>query len=361
MWDIMDLVIAFFISTAAALCVTPVIKKMAFIFGAVDQSDNNRKIHKGNKASLGGLSIFIGVACGFLYLQPMHEHMNAIIIGACIMLITGMVDDIFDLRPIYKLAGQMASALVVVSSGLVIEKLTLPFIGMVYLGDVGIVLTILWIVAASNVINFIDGLDGLAAGVSAIAITSVLVMAVMDYRVLVVSLCVVLIGSCVGFLFHNFYPSKIFMGDTGALFLGYSIAIISMLGLFKSIAFFSFIVPLIVIAIPVFDTIVAIIRRAINKQSIATADRKHIHYQLMNMGYTHRASVLIIYGFSVFFGLMAILFNSATLLTSLVVFGIIMLGIQLIAEIAGITSSNKKPLLEGIRKVVGVNKMDRMK
>lgn len=361
MWNVTELVIAFFISTATALCVTPLVKKVAYMFGAVDVPDGQRKMHTCNKASMGGLSIFIGVAAGFIYLQPMHAHMNAIIIGACIMVITGMLDDIFELRPLYKLAGQITAAVVVVSSGLVIDKLTLPFAGTVHLGNIGIILTILWIVAASNVINFIDGLDGLAAGVSAIAITSILVMAVMDYRILVVSLCVILVGSCVGFLFHNFYPSKIFMGDTGALFLGYAIAIVSMLGLFKNIAFFSFIIPVIVIAIPVFDTAIAIIRRAINKQSIASPDRKHIHYQLMNMGYSHRASVLIIYGFSIFFGGMAIIFNSATLLASLVIFGIVILGIQLIAEIAGITMSARKPLLDGIRRVFGAEKINRMK
>src|SRR5699024_6914893 len=293
---------------------------------------------------------------GFIYLQPVEQHLNAIIIGAFIMIITGMIDDMFHLKPLYKLAGQFSAALVVVSSGLVIEKLTIPFMGTVYMDNIGIILTVLWIVAASNAINWIDGLDGLAAGVSAIGLSSILVMAFMDYRLVVVYLCVILIGSCAGFLFHNFHPSKIFMGDTGALFLGYAIAIVSMLGLFKNIAFFSFIVPIIVIALPVFDSVIAVIRRAINKQGIATADRKHIHYQLLNIGYSHRASVLILYGFSVFFGLMAIIFNSATLLTSLVIFGITILGIQLIAEIAGITSSNKKPLLEGIRKVVSRDK-----
>lgn len=308
---------------------------------------------------MGGLAIFIGVMCGFLYLQPLHTHMNAIIIGAVIMVITGMLDDMFDIRPIYKLAGQMSAAIVVVSSGLVIESVTVPFMGTVHFGHIGIVLTVVWIVAASNAINLIDGLDGLAAGVSAIAITSILVMAVMDYRTVVVSLGVLLVGSCVGFLFHNFYPSKIFMGDTGALFLGYAIAIISMLGLFKNIAFFSFIVPIIVIAIPVFDTLFAIVRRAINKQGIATADRKHIHYQLLDMGYSHRASVLIIYGFSIFFGAMAVIFNSATLLMSLAIFAAIILGMQVIAEMAGITVYGRQPLLDELRKMVGSHRANR--
>lgn len=353
MYDILELAIAFIISALTTLIVTPLIIRIAVKFKAVDRP-NNRKIHNGSKPTLGGLAIFIGVMAGFLYLQPMHEQMYAIIIGALIMIITGVVDDVFDLRPLYKLFGQTFAAVVVVSSGLIIDKLTIPFIGTVDLGSLGIIITLIWIVGASNAINLIDGLDGLAAGVSAIGLTSILIMAIMDYRLIVVYLTIILIGSCVGFLFHNFHPSKIFMGDTGALFLGYSIAIVSMLGLFKNVAFFSFIVPMIVLAIPIFDTIHAIIRRTVNKQGIATADKNHLHYELMKMGYSHRASVLIIYGFSVFFGFMAIIFNSATLLTSLLILIAIILGIQLIAELAGITVYNK--LITGLRRVVGEKK-----
>ena len=356
MWEVSELVIAFVISCVTTLIITPFMMKLAIKLKAVDRPNNKRKMHQAPKPSMGGLAIFIGVAAGFIYLQPVHAQLNAVIIGACVMIITGILDDIFELKAIYKLAGQITSAVVVVSSGLVIDKITMPFIGTVYLEGFGIVLTIFWIVAASNAINLIDGLDGLAAGVSAIALSSILVMALIDYRIVVVYLSIILIGSCVGFLFYNFHPSRIFMGDTGALFLGYAIAIVSMLGLFKNVAFFSFIVPVIVLAIPIFDTIHAIIRRKINKQSIATADTKHIHYQLMNMGYSHRASVLIIYGFSIFFGFMAVVFNSATLLTSLIVLGIIILAIQLIAEIAGITLHHRRPILDGLRRVVGVKR-----
>ncbi|GAB3058703.1 MraY family glycosyltransferase [Virgibacillus ainsalahensis] len=355
MWNISELFIAFFISAGTALLVTPLIGKLAIKLKVVDKPDNHRKTHRGAKPSMGGVAIFIGTGAGFMYLQPASAEMNAIVIGAFIMLLTGMLDDMFELRALYKLIGQTAAAVIVVSAGLVIEKLTIPFMGTVYLDDfLGIVLTIFWILAASNAINLIDGLDGLAAGVSAIAFSSILVMAVMDFRILVVALCVILIGSSLGFLVHNFHPSKIFMGDTGALFLGYSIAIVSMLGLFKNVAFFSFLVPVIVIAIPVFDTILAIIRRSMNNQGIATPDKMHIHYQLISMGYSHRASVLIIYGFSIFFGTMAIIFNSATLLTSLFIFGVIILGIQLIAEIAGITIYNRQPLLDGLRRLSGM-------
>ncbi|AXI10579.1 undecaprenyl-phosphate alpha-N-acetylglucosaminyl 1-phosphate transferase [Oceanobacillus zhaokaii] len=349
-----ELIIAFLISAFTALLVTPLIKKFAFKINATDKPDNQRKTHNGVKASLGGLAIFIGAIPGFLFLQPEHPQMTAIIVGACIMIITGLIDDIFDLKPIYKLIGQIAAALVVVSSGLIIEKLTMPFFGTVYLEELGYLITIIWIVGASNAINFIDGLDGLAAGVSAIGLTSILVMAVMDYRIVVAYLCIVLIGSCVGFLYHNFYPAKIFMGDTGALFLGYSIAVISMLGLFKNVALFSFIIPIIVIAVPIFDTVLAIIRRTISRQSLATADKKHIHYQLVKMGFSHRASVLIIYAFSFFFGVLAITFNSGTLLTSLIILGIVVIGLQVMAEMSGLMLKGKQPLLNGMRRIVGV-------
>ncbi|WP_010531650.1 glycosyltransferase family 4 protein [Lentibacillus jeotgali] len=357
MFDTADLVIAFVISALTALFITPFIKRLALKMGAADIPDNNRKNHNGVKASSGGLAIFIGAIAGFLYLQPSHPQMTAIIIGACIMLATGIIDDMFSLKPYMKLTGQLSAALVVVSSGLVIEKLTVPFFGTVYMDEMAVIITIVWILAASNAINLIDGLDGLAAGVSAIGLFSILIMAMIDYRVVVAYLCVILIGSCLGFLYHNFYPAKIFMGDTGALFLGYSIAVVSMLGLFKNVALFSFIIPIIVIAIPVFDTILAIIRRSVNKHGIANADKKHIHYQLMKMGYSHRAAVLIIFGFSAFFGSMAIVFNSATLLTSVIIFGVIIVGMQVIAELAGIVMQGQQPVLTRIKRIFGAEKV----
>lgn len=348
---VLELVIAFIISSLTTLLVTPILIVISKRLNVIDRP-NNRKIHSQAKPTLGGLAIFAGVLAGFLYLQPFHEHMLAIIIGACIMLLTGLIDDLIDLKPLYKLIGQIASAIVVVSSGLIIDKMTIPFIGTVSLGGLGVIMTILWIVAASNAINLIDGLDGLAAGVSAIGLSSVLVMAILDAQVIVIYLTIILIGSCLGFLYHNFYPSKIFMGDTGALFLGYSIAIVSMLGLFKNVAFFSSLVPMIVLAIPIFDTIHAIIRRRMSNRSIASADKNHLHYELMKMGYSHRVSVLIIYAFSIFFGLMAIIFNSATLLSSFIILLIIILGVQLIAEIAGVTLHNRQPLLNRLRRFV---------
>ncbi len=354
MWSVTELLIAFVIALLTAIIMTPIIISISKRLNLVDQPDN-RKQHQNAVPSVGGLAIFFGIAAGFLYLQPEDPQMPAIIIGAIIMLLTGFLDDIFDLRPSAKLLGQILAASVVAYSGLVIEKLTLPFIGTVFLGEyVGIALTIFWIVAAANAINLIDGLDGLAGGVSTIAFISILIMAIMDFRVVVIGLCVLLIGSTLGFLVFNFHPAKIFMGDTGALFLGYSIAIISMLGLFKNVAFFSFVIPIIVIALPVFDTLLAIIRRVHNKQGVSVADRNHIHYRLLKNGYSHKESVLIIYAFSMFFGAMAIVVNNAQLMTSLAVFCFIILGIHLFSIICGIVSIERFALF--VNKKGGVNK-----
>ncbi|GAB2538192.1 glycosyltransferase family 4 protein [Gracilibacillus alcaliphilus] len=352
MYNIMELITAFLISAGVAFLTTPLIKKLAIKVGAVDYP-TGRKKHKGVKARLGGLSIVLGVAAGLLFLQPEHPYMTQIIIGGVIVVITGILDDIFGLKPYQKLLGQLIAALVLVSSGLIIDKITMPFFGTIDISSIGLVLTVLWVIGVTNAINLIDGLDGLAAGVSAIGLTSILIIAIMDYRLVVVYLGMVLVGSCLGFLYHNFYPAKIFMGDTGALFLGYSISVISMLGLFKNVALFSFIIPIIIIAVPIFDTIFAIVRRLINKQNIGMADRKHIHYQLIDMGYSHQTAVLIIYAFSGFFGLMAIIFNSATLLASLFILGIIVVAIQLIAELSGVVINGQKPLINSVRKLFG--------
>src|SRR5690625_3970180 len=318
MFNYVDLMIASFIALISTFLLTFVIRKLAFKFNFVD-FPNQRKIHKEVTPRIGGLGIFIGAAIGLFYLQPEHIHLKAIGLGAIVIVITGILDDRFDIRPIVKLTGQLIAASFLISSGLIIEKVTLPLIGMVDLGAFSVLITFLWVVGITNAINLIDGLDGLATGVSTIALLSMFVMALIDGQVTAAVLCIVLIGSNLGFLYHNFYPAKIYMGDTGSNFLGYMIAAISMLGLFKNVALFSFIIPVIVLAVPIFDTLFAIVRRAYNKQSIMEADNKHIHYQLLANGYSHRQAVLIIYAFSALFGMMAVLFSEASITTSLII------------------------------------------
>lgn len=349
MFNYADLLIAFLIALLSTLLLTYPVKKLAVKLGVVD-FPNYRKIHKKITPRLGGLAIFLGALLGALYLQPHHEHLLEIFLGAVVIIITGALDDRFGIRPVVKLAGQLIAASFLISSGLIIEKITLPFVGMIDLGFISVLVTFLWVVGITNAINLIDGLDGLATGVTTIALSSLFVMAIIDAQIMVAYLCIVLIGANLGFLYHNFYPAKIYMGDTGSNFLGYMIAAISMLGLFKNIALFSFIIPVIVLAVPIFDTFFAIVRRAYHKTGIMKPDNKHIHYQLIRAGYSHPQSVLIVYAFSALFGIMAILFSKATIATSFIITLLILVLLHIFAEMAGLVMEGKQPVLNTLKK-----------
>ncbi|HLR61521.1 MAG TPA: MraY family glycosyltransferase [Lentibacillus sp.] len=350
MFNYTDLAIAFFIALISTFLLTFPVKKLAIKLKAVDLP-NYRKIHKKVTPRIGGVAIFAGVIMGGLYLQPFHPHLPEIILGAIVILLTGALDDRFAIRPVIKLTGQLIAASFLISSGLIIDRITLPIIGMIDLGFMSVLITVLWIVGITNAINLIDGLDGLATGVTTIALSSMFIMAIIDARVLAAYLCIVLIGANLGFLYHNFYPAKIYMGDAGSNFLGYMIAVVSIVGLFKNIALFSFIIPVIVLAVPIFDTLFAIVRRAYNKEPIMMPDNKHIHYRLIATGFSHRKTVLIIYAFSALFGTMAILFSYASLTTALVITFLVLLLLQIFAEIGGVVMGGKRPVIDSVGRV----------
>lgn len=350
MLNVIDLIVAFVLSLVATLVLVYPIKKLAIKFKVMDIPDH-RKIHITPTPRLGGLAIFIGTAIGLFYLQPVHEHFFEISLGALIIVITGVLDDRYQIRPLLKLFGQVLAAVILVYGGLTIDRITLPFVGLIELENLSIIITILWVVGIANAINLIDGLDGLASGVSTIALTSIFILAVADYQLIVIYFCVVLIGSNLGFLFHNFHPAKIYMGDTGSMFLGYSIAVISILGLFKNVTLFSFIIPVIVLAVPIFDTLFAIVRRAVNKEKIMQPDKKHIHYQLLAAGFSHRTTVLIIYAFSATFGALAIIFSDASIHVTLIVSLILVFMLYIIAELVGLVGRGKRPVLRMARKI----------
>lgn len=350
MFNYVDLAIAFLIALVSSFLLTYVVKKFAIKVGAVD-FPNHRKIHKEVKPRLGGVAIFLGALLGGLYLQPNHEHLPEIVLGALVIIITGALDDRFEITPIVKLTGQLIAASFLVSSGLIIERVTLPFFGMIDLGFFSVLITVLWVVGITNAINLIDGLDGLATGVTTIALISIFIMALIDAQMIVAILCIVLIGANLGFLYHNFFPAKIYMGDTGSNFLGYMVAVVSMLGLFKNVAFLSFIIPIIVLAVPIFDTIVAIVRRAYNKENIMAADNKHLHYQLIAAGYSHRKTVLIIYMFSAVFGGLAILFSTADKILTIIITLFVFFFLHIFSELAGIVLGGKRPVINRLRKI----------
>lgn len=315
---------------------------------------NERKVQEKPVPLLGGLAVASGSFLGLIYLQPNHPLFWAYIVGAVIILITGILDDKFTLKPQVKLFGQFLAILALVIAGVVIEKITLPLFGIIELSaSLSIIVTFLWMFGITNAINLIDGLDGLASGSSTIAIFSIFIMALMDGQLFVACLCIVLIGSNIGFLFHNFYPASVYMGDTGALFLGYSIGVLSILGLFKKITLFSFIVPIILLAFPIFDTLFAIIRRLINGEKIMKPDKKHIHHQLLAAGFSHRTTVLIIYGISGIFALLAIVFSKTSIEYSIVIFSIWMFMIYVLAEIVGVVGRGRQPLIDFFRRLFG--------
>jgi len=355
MFNYYELTIALFMSALATFILTFFVKEFAVKFKFIDIPDF-RKIHITPTPRLGGLAIYFGFLIGLLYLEPHAKHLPAIIIGSGIIVLTGALDDRYGIRAVIKLSGQISGAAVLVFSGLVIERVTLPFFGMIDLGVFGIILTLLWIVGITNAINLIDGLDGLATGVSTIALSSMFVMAIMQGQVVAAYLSIVLIGSNLGFLYHNFYPAKIYMGDTGSNLLGYMIAVISILGLFKNIAIFSFIIPIVILAVPIFDTLFAIVRRALNKQKIMAPDNKHIHYQLLNAGFSHRQSVLIMYAFSLVFGILAIVSTQVAIITTLIITMFVIALLYILAELAGLIRGGRRPVVNYVLRVMNIKK-----
>ncbi|NQD67699.1 undecaprenyl/decaprenyl-phosphate alpha-N-acetylglucosaminyl 1-phosphate transferase [Bacillus haikouensis] len=340
---ILTLIICFLLT----LISTPLVKKLAYKIGATDKP-NHRKVHQKIMPRLGGLAIFIGFIAGFLILRPEDPYALPIILGSILILLTGMADDIFELSPRFKFVGQLAAAFTVVLGGVQTEFINLPFGGQLEFGIFSIPITIIWIIAITNAINFIDGLDGLAAGVSTIALATIGFMAVMKGDVFVMSIAMILLVSTIGFLYFNFHPAKIFMGDTGALFLGYMIAVLSLLG-FKNVTMISLVIPLIILGVPISDTVFAIIRRLINKSPISAPDKSHLHHCLLRIGFTHKQTVILIYSMAAMFSLAAIIFSMSTVWGGIIVVGILLLAIEIFIESIGLVNSNYQPLLKLVR------------
>lgn len=330
----------------ASVLITPLVKKFALAIGATDKP-NARKVHQKIMPRLGGLAIFISFLIGFLILRPTDDDFSVlpIIIGSFIIIITGVFDDRFELSAKVKLIGQIAAAAAIVLGGIQLEFINLPFGGKLEFGIFSIPLTILWIVGITNAINLIDGLDGLAAGVSSIALITISGMAILMGDVFVTSVGLILLGSTLGFLVYNFHPAKIFMGDTGALFLGYMISVLALLG-FKNVTMFTLIIPIIILGVPISDTFFAIIRRFVNKQPLGAPDKSHLHHCLLRLGYSHRQTVLIIYGIAAMFGLAAVIFSQATLWGALFVMGVLLIAIEIFIEKIGLVGKDYKPLLK---------------
>lgn len=334
------LVLAF----VASIVFTPFVKRLAYRIGAVDRP-NYRKVHARIMPRLGGLAIYLSFVLTYLIYRPDGEFDKALLIGATIIIITGVLDDMLEITAKAKMLGQLAAAGVIVVFGEIqVEFINLPFGGTLEFGYFAIPLTILWIVAITNAVNLIDGLDGLAAGVSTIALVTLSAMAILMGNPFVATVTAILAASTLGFLVFNFYPARIFMGDTGALFLGYMISVFALLG-FKGVTMFALIIPIIMLGVPVSDTFFAIIRRLREKQPLSAADKSHLHHCLLNVGFTHRQTVLIIYSIAALFGVTALIFSQATIWGALLLVAVMLVIIELFVEIIGLAGKNYRPIL----------------
>ena len=316
--------LALIVALAVSFLASPIVKTFAYKVGAVDVPKDNRRMHHVPIPRLGGLAIFLGFIVSILLFAEMTDQFRSILLGSVIIVVLGVVDDVTPLPAKLKFLIQIAAALIPALNGVVIHVLSNPNLLSENpywdMGVLSIPITVLWIVAITNAVNLIDGLDGLAIGVSAISATTVLVISLLVSEVQVAVVMAALVGACVGFMPYNINPAKMFMGDTGATFLGYILACMSVEGLFKSWAIISFAVPFLILGLPIFDTAFAFIRRIAHGQSPMQADRSHIHHRLIDMGLNQKQAVATLYVISASLGLSAVVLTTSGELRAMIFF-----------------------------------------
>ena len=322
--DIMMALLALLIS----LILVPFVAKLAIKIGAVDKP-NERKVHTKIMPRMGGLAIYLSFfAVLFLSHEMTMQHIG-LLTGGTVLVLVGIIDDKTDMPAKIKLLGQIFAACIVVAAGVRVEFMTNFILGGVFpLSIFSVPFTVLWIVAITNAVNLIDGLDGLAAGTSIIAAATMAISGYATGQTEMASMALILIGASLGFLKYNFHPAKIFMGDTGSMFLGYNLSVLAIMGFTKSFTVLSLVTPILVLAIPILDTLFAIIRRKMNNKPIFKPDKNHLHHCLLNYGFSHRNTVLIIYAVSAVLalcGLIMTYLNPAQGMCLLVVISVIII------------------------------------
>lgn len=326
-----------------SLILVPIMKKVAIHINAMDEP-NERKIHKVPKPRLGGLAIYFSFLLGYILYGEINTQMISILIASFLLIIVGIFDDINSVPARYKFLVQVIAASIVVIYGNLgfteISFLGLKFYFNHFINDI---IAIIFIVGITNAINLIDGLDGLASGVSAIYFLTISIIAIILNRLggLDIILCLIMLGSTLGFLFHNFPPAKIFMGDTGSLFLGFMISVIALLG-YKVTTFTSLVVPVVILAIPIFDTAFAIFRRLLKGQNVGEADKEHFHHQLLKMKYSPVASILIIYAIDILFATVSIFYTLGDNQIAIAIYIILMILLLFIVLRTDILFEHKK-------------------
>lgn len=337
----------------------PVVKKMAEFIGAMD-IPNARKVHKVPIPRLGGLGIYAGFLLGYMLFGVHSVQMNAILIGSFIILVTGIFDDIKPVPAKWKLLAQTVGASIVPLYGGILLQDISAFGLYIDFGILAYPITIIFIVAIINCINLIDGLDGLSSGIASIYFLTIGVIAMLlnNSNGLDIILTFIMLGSTLGFLVHNFNPAKIFMGEIGSMFLGFMIAVVCLLG-FKAVTLTSLVVPMLILAIPILDTLFAILRRIIHHKPIYEADKQHLHHQLLNKKFSQKTTVLIIYAVSILFSSASIFYVLKDRKIGAIIYVILVLLITWVVLTTNIVTDNAKLNLKKIH--FPVKKKDNVK
>ena len=302
--------------------IMPFIKKLAMQIGAVD-IPRTRHIHTKPMPKMGGIGIFLGFLLGYMLFSETSIQMNSILIGGFLIILIGLIDDMTELKPSVKFIGQLASACVIVFYGQFLLDNVSAFGIDLHFGILAYPITIFFILGCINCINLIDGLDGLSGGISSIYFLTIGIIAtIQGHFGLDFVLSFVMLGSTLGFLVHNFHPASIFAGDSGSMFMGFIISVIALLG-FKNVTMTSLIIPLLILAIPILDTLFAIIRRLLKGESPSKADKFHIHHQLLNRNFSQTATVLIIYFIDLLFAFASILYVLKDRTLGYIVYGVL--------------------------------------
>ena len=315
---------------AVSFLMCPLVKSFAYKIGAIDVPKDNRRMHKKPVPRLGGLAIFLGFIVSMLLFVKVDHQLQGILLGASIIVVLGVVDDMSPLRAYFKFCVQIFAALVAVFHGVVVQTLSNPnvFAESPYwaLGWLSIPITVLWIVGITNAVNLIDGLDGLATGICGIASFTMFSMAVLSGRIDAAALSIALFGACLAFLRYNFNPASIFLGDSGSLLLGFALGSISLLNVSRTAALTSLIIPLIVAGVPIIDTFSAIVRRKRAHISIGQADKGHIHHRLIQEGYNQKQAVLLIYAWCIMLSAGAAAINQVEVPMRVLIFTVLAIG-----------------------------------
>ncbi|MDD6879581.1 MAG: MraY family glycosyltransferase [bacterium] len=288
--------------------IIPLMIKIANHVGAID-IPRTRHIHEKPTPKLGGLGIFFGFLFGYIIFGINSIQMNSVLIGSIIIIILGIIDDIKPIKSMQKLFGQICAALVVIFYGKILLSNATMFGFNLEFGFFKYPITLLFILGCINIINLIDGLDGLSGGISSIFFLTIGIISIFQGKLdtLATTIAFIMLGATLGFLIHNFYPAKIFAGDSGSMFMGFIISIVALLG-FKGTTFTSLIVPILILAIPILDTFFAIVRRLLSKKPIFSGDKEHTHHQLLKMNFSQKNTVLIIYGINILFSIASIFY-----------------------------------------------------